>query len=70
MNLNLDDIDWERQKIRVNKGKGDNYSTINIHPDALNALRRYLQVRRQPKKEHEEWDALKILCFHSNGVCC
>ena len=54
MNLNLDDIDWERQKIRVNKGKGDNYSTINIHPDALSALRRYLQVRRQPKKEHEE----------------
>ena len=54
INLNLDNIDWERQKIRVNKGKGNNYSTINIHPDALESIRHYLEYRETPKKGHEK----------------
>ncbi len=53
INLNIDDIDWERQKIRVNKGKGNDYSTINIHPDALEAIKRYLKERGKAKEGHE-----------------
>jgi len=46
-NLNLDDIDWERQKIRVNKGKGNRYDVINVHPDALEAIKQYLPERKK-----------------------
>ena len=50
IHLNIDDIDFERGKIRVNDGKGGNYSTINIHPDALKAILDYLKVR-EPSEE-------------------
>lgn len=46
--LNLGDIDFERGKIRINRGKGNDYSTINIHPNALDAIRRYLPYRIKP----------------------
>jgi integrase/recombinase XerD len=52
-NLNLEDIDWEREKIRVNKGKGNKYDIINIHPCALEAVKQYLAVRKKPKEGHE-----------------
>jgi len=53
-NLNLEDIDWDRGKIRVNKGKGNRYDTINIHPNALNATKDYLPYRGKPKNGHEK----------------
>lgn len=61
-NLNLEDIDWEREKIRVNKGKGNKYDIINIHPCALEAVKKYLTLRKQPKEGHEK--ALFINRYH------
>ncbi len=52
-NLNVEDIDFERQKIRINKGKGNQYDEINIHPDALRAIANYLKVRELPQTEHK-----------------
>lgn len=52
-NLNIEDIDFERQKIRINKGKGNQYDEINIHPDALKSISNYLQVRKLPNIGHE-----------------
>lgn len=51
--LNLDDIDFQRQKIRINKGKGNQYCEINIHPDALKAVANYLRIRETPEIDHE-----------------
>lgn len=48
VNLNLTDIDFERGKLRINNGKGNDYSTINIHPVAVEAIRRYLPYRIKP----------------------
>lgn len=53
-NLNVEDIDFERQKIRINKGKGNQYDEINIHPDALKAIGDYIALREQPKEGHEK----------------
>lgn len=44
-NLNIDDVDFQRQKLRVNAGKGNKYAEINIHPDALKAIEDYLPHR-------------------------
>lgn len=44
-NLNISDIDFEKGKLRINKGKGNDYSTINIHPNALEAIIKYLPYR-------------------------
>lgn len=52
-NLNVEDIDFQRQKIRINKGKGNQYGEINIHPDALRAIANYLKVRELPQTEHK-----------------
>jgi len=54
MNLNIEDIDFERQKIRINAGKGNSYDTINIHPVALESVKRYLACRQIPKHEPEK----------------
>jgi integrase len=45
-NLNLEDIDYQRNKIRINAGKGNKYATINLHPDAIESVKRYLQIRK------------------------
>ena len=63
LNLNLEDIDWEREKIRVNKGKGNRYDIINIHPAALQTIKNYLSHRIQPREEHEK--ALFINRYHT-----
>lgn len=52
-NLNVEDIDFERQKIRINEGKGNQYDEINIHPDALRSISNYLKVRELPNIRHE-----------------
>jgi len=53
-NLNIDDIDWQRGKIRVNEGKGNRYDTINLHPDALKAIEQYLPHRNKPKDKNNQ----------------
>lgn len=54
INLNIEDIDFERQKISINAGKGNSYDKINIHPVALKSIKRYLELRKIPKKGHEK----------------
>jgi site-specific recombinase XerC len=49
INLNVEDIDFQRQKIRINHGKGNQYDEVNIHPDALQSIANYLRVRDVPK---------------------
>lgn len=49
INLNVEDIDFQRQKIRINHGKGNQYDEVNIHPDALQSVANYLRVRDVPK---------------------
>ena len=51
-NLNISDIDFQRQKIRT-ISKGHHYDERNIHPDALKAIGHYLNQRPQAKKDHE-----------------
>jgi len=57
VNLNIDDIDFQRQKIRVgNSGfnpKRNKHAEINIHPDCLEAIKNYLEVR-EPKRISEK----------------
>ena len=51
-NLNTADVDWEHQKLRINDGKGNRYDVINIHSDALTAIKEWLE-HRHPKKHNE-----------------
>ena len=53
INLNIEDINFEKQKININNGKGNSYDKINIHPVALKSIKKYLEIRRKPKKGHE-----------------
>ena len=46
-NLNMSDIDFKNQKVRINAGKGNTYEIINIHPKALDSIERYLKQRPQ-----------------------
>jgi site-specific recombinase XerD len=47
--LNLDDVDFERQKLRIGNNefnpKRNKHQEINIHPDALESIKKYLTVR-------------------------
>jgi len=54
INLDVEDVDFERQKIRINQGKGNQYDEINIHPDALKSIAHYLKVRELPLTGHEK----------------
>jgi site-specific recombinase XerD len=51
-NLNIQDIDFQRQKIRT-ISKGGHYDERNLHPDALKVIGDYLVLRNQPKDGHE-----------------
>jgi len=51
-NLNIEDVDFQRQKIR-NISKGGHYDERNIHPDCLKAIGDYLALRERAKKGHE-----------------
>ncbi len=52
-NLNLEDIDYNRNKIKINSGKGNKYSTINLHPDCIESIKKYLTIR-QPKNPNDK----------------
>ena len=54
INLNVEDVDFQRQKLRVNHGKGNQYDEVNIHPDALQSIANYLRVRDIPKIGYEK----------------
>ena len=49
INLNVDDIKPDDLKVFKNNGKGKNYASINIHPDAVDAISAYLPFR-EPKR--------------------
>jgi len=51
-NLNIQDIDFQRQKIRT-ISKGGHYDERNLHPDALKVIGDYLALRNQPREGHE-----------------
>jgi len=51
-NLNIEDVDFQRQKIRT-LSKGGHYDERNIHPDCLKAIGDYLALRANAKEGHE-----------------
>ena len=53
-NLNIEDIDFNKEKIRINNGKGNTYDTINIHSLALEAIKKYLESYPQKSKQNSE----------------
>jgi site-specific recombinase XerD len=54
INLNVEDVDFQRQKLRINHGKGNQCDEVNIHPDALQSIANYLRVRNVPKIGYEK----------------
>lgn len=54
INLDVEDVDFQRQKLRINHGKGNQYDEVNIHPDALQSIANYLRVRDMPKIGYEK----------------
>jgi site-specific recombinase XerD len=60
-NLNIEDIDFQRQKIRT-ISKGGHFDERNLHPDCLKAIGDYLALKEQPKEGHE-----KALFLNSKG---
>ncbi|MDI6916577.1 MAG: tyrosine-type recombinase/integrase [Thermoplasmatales archaeon] len=46
-NLNIDDIDFLKRTVRINKGKGNKDSIVSIHQDALEALKEYILHNRR-----------------------
>ena len=56
-------IDSDKQKLKINEGKGKPYNIINIHPKALHAIEKYIRFYRgNPAYEHE-----KALFLNKNG---
>jgi integrase len=57
INLNIEDIDFQRQKIRVGSNtfnpKRNKHAEINIHPDCLESIKKYLEIR-EPKITSEK----------------
>jgi site-specific recombinase XerD len=51
INLNIDDIDYDNQKLVINSGKGDYNATVNLDKDALVSIETYLETRRKPVTE-------------------
>jgi site-specific recombinase XerD len=53
--LNLEDIDYERQKLRIGSNtfnpKRNKHQEINIHPDCLEAIKKYLTIRSPKNPE-------------------
>ena len=56
INLNIEDIDFESKQVIIRNGKGMSGSPeiINIHDQALESIKRYLEVRETPKPEYEK----------------
>jgi len=53
-NLDIDDIDFDRLQITIKHGKGDRHRVVNVTKDCAEAIKRWLQVRPEPKKGHEK----------------
>ena len=51
--LNTDDIDTEKGKLYVYEGKGGKDAVINIHPEAVESIKDYLEVRN-PKNPDDK----------------
>jgi len=54
INLNVDDVDFDRLQITIKHGKGDRYRVVNITRDCAEAIKRWLQVRAKPKEGYED----------------
>jgi len=53
INLNIEDVDLVRLQVTVKHGKGDRSRTVNITRDCAMAIQRWLSVRPQALKGHE-----------------
>jgi site-specific recombinase XerD len=63
VNLNMEDIDSDKQKLKINEGKGKSYNIINIHPKALQSIEKYIKSHRgNPSDENEN-----ALFLNKNG---
>jgi site-specific recombinase XerD len=53
INLNINDIDFNRMQLIIRHGKGNRYRIVNITQDCAMALQRWIQARPKQKKGHE-----------------
>lgn len=52
-NLNLDDINYQHETMRV-RTKGNREYTVDLHPDAIESIRNYIDNERpEPREGHE-----------------
>jgi len=52
--LDISDIDFARTKIQIRHAKWDKARTIDISEDCAHSIRRWLEVRPEPKSGHEQ----------------
>jgi len=52
--LTLSCLDLDKNRLRVNAGKGKNYDMVNLAPEAVQSLRDYIDHERQPKDSEED----------------
>ena len=53
VNLNTGDIDTEKGKLYVYEGKGGKDAVINIHPEAIQSIKEYMEIR-EPRNPDEK----------------
>jgi len=58
--LEISDIDFDTNKVRIHSGKGNDWSMINIHENAIAAIKDYLADGRPEPIRPEDHDALFI----------
>jgi len=63
INLEIDDLDFDRLQITIKHGKGDRRRVVNITADCAQAIKRWLQVRPKPADGHG-----KVLFLSAKGM--
>jgi len=58
ISLHISDIDFDSRKIRIHSGKGKDWSKINLHPAALEAILQYMRHGRPEPRRPECHDVL------------
>ena len=53
VDLDLEDIDKKRLQLHIRHGKGDKGRVVNVTEDCIDAIMRYIAVRKKPREDHE-----------------
>jgi len=67
INLRLSDLDLDDRKVRVNQGKGMDFSIVNLSNEAVRAVREYLKYGRPAPSKQEHADCV-FLSMRGNRI--